>query len=122
MMGSVTTMDSTAPDVTDLQDLLEAEAKALSTANYTVMEELAARKSALLEGLDTDRLAAEEVEILRQQAARNARLFEATLGGLRSVIDRLHYVARASAHLDTYTATGALQDLGPARSSFEKRS
>lgn len=121
-MDSVTTPQTVSRHLADLRELLDAEAEALATANYGVMDDLAERKGALMEVLNPETLEAEDVDGLRQQAARNARLFEATLGGLRTVINRLNSVARASAHLDTYTATGVLQDLGPARSSFEKRS
>ena len=105
-----------------LRAILTAEAEALTQADYAVMEDLADRKAALLEGLDAEAMSADDIVALREMSAQNATLLEATLSGLRSVIDRLQQVARASTHLDTYTANGALQDLGPTRSSFEKRS
>ena len=44
------------------------------------------------------------------------------MDGLRTVIDRLKSVARVHSHLDTYAPGGAMQDLAPPQSSFEKRS
>lgn len=109
-------------EVDALRAILSAEAEALTRADYAVMEDLADRKASLLEGLQADAMSVEDIAVLREMSAQNATLFEATLSGLRTVIDRLQQVARASTHLDTYTANGALQDLGPTRSSFEKRS
>lgn len=105
-----------------LLDLLEDEAAALTAADYAGVSALAERKSALLESLGTAPPEDQLIDLLKERSARNAFLYEATLQGLRSVIDRLQTVKRVVAHLDTYTAGGALQDLGPARSSFEKRS
>lgn len=105
-----------------LMDLLDAEAAALSAADFDGVAALADEKLALLEGLQDSPLEAWEIAQLQERSARNESLFAATLDGLRSVIDRLKHVQRAAVHLDTYTAAGAMQDLGPARSSFEKRS
>ena len=106
----------------ELRDILTQEAAALTVADYDTLDGLAERKAAVMESFDPDALTVEDIEALRDMTLQNATLFEGTLSGLRNVIDRLQQVARASAHLDTYTANGAMQDLGPARSSFEKRS
>lgn len=112
------------PDSEALAALLEAEAEALRRADYTALEEMSERKRALIEELSRPEAApdAQTARRLQDLLRRNAALYEATMGGLRSVIDRLRTVARVTGHLDTYTAGGALRDLGPARSSFEKRS
>lgn len=109
-------------DVEALLSLLDAEANALRVADFEKIDALAEEKQRLIETLPEVVMDPSCVETLRQRSDRNGRLFEATLSGLRSVIERLQDVERVSAHLDTYTARGAKRDLGPARSSFEKRS
>lgn len=105
-----------------LATLLDAEAAALATADFDGVAALAEEKLALLQSLQETDLQEQDVAQLKELSARNALMFDATMEGLRSVIDRLKHVQRAAVHLDTYTAGGALQDLGPARTSFEKRS
>jgi flagellar biosynthesis/type III secretory pathway chaperone len=107
-----------------LTELLENEAQALRRADYSALEDMSERKMSLIEALSQPDTPPdpETARRLQDLLRRNEALYEATMGGLRSVIDRLKTVARVSSHLDTYTAAGAIKDLGPARSSFEKRS
>ena len=114
------TLPDTAPH--PLATLLDAEADALAIADFDRVAALAEEKLALLQSVQEAGLQEKDISYLQELSARNALMFDATMEGLRSVIDRLKHVQRATVHLDTYTAGGTLQDLGPARTRFEKRS
>jgi len=117
-------MDEVKDSITDLEDLLEAEVTALRSGDYVALEGLAVDKERLLRELaeSQDDLDLEKTRDLQALLERNGVLYEATMDGLRTVIDRLKSVARVHSHLDTYAPGGAMQDLAPPQSSFEKRS
>ena len=117
-------MDEVKNPITELEDLLEAEATVLRSGDYEALEGFAADKERMLRELAEleDDLDLEETQDLQTMLERNSVLYEATMDGLRTVIDRLKSVARVHSHLDTYAPGGAMQDLAPPQSSFEKRS
>ncbi len=117
-------MDEVQDPISKLENLLEAEVTALRSGDYEALEGFVADKERLLLELAEleDDLDVEKTQHLQALLERNGVLYEATMDGLRTVIARLKSVARVHSHLDTYAPGGAMQDLAPPQSSFEKRS
>lgn len=111
-------------ELTTLDDVLEREAMALRSGDYETLEEIASEKQDIVDRLseETADLSSSDVARVQEKLRRNEVLYDATMDGLRSVIERLKSVSRVSSHLDTYTQSGFVQDLAPPRPSFEKRS
>jgi flagellar biosynthesis/type III secretory pathway chaperone len=113
------------PDLARMLVLLEQEKHALTQGDMPGLIRLAPRKEAVLARLDTatpalnggDGALAQQVQ---RDAARNARLFEAALRGLkdaRALIDR--YKGRRGDQ--TYARDGERKFVDQAKSTLEKR-
>lgn len=111
-------------DLDRLEDLLIREEHALRSGDFEALGQLADDKAGVLAALAAADVAPGPARAgaLRAHLQRNAVLYEATMDGLRMVIDRVGAVRRASRHLDTYTRGGSLCDLAPPVTRFEKRS
>ena len=112
------------PELRRMQQILQREQRALNAADMPALMKLAPRKAALLERLESADPAgpalARAVRQLRDQARRNARLFEAALRGLT---DAQALVRRLSVDADdqTYHRDGRRQKVNPPGRSFERR-
>jgi|GEM_PF-1691355 len=113
------------PDLTRMVTLLAQENRALKQADMPGLIRLAPRKEALLarlEGSEPGRGNSEStlLESVRRDAARNARLFEATLRGLRdahALIDRY----KGQRGDQTYARDGGRSCVDPPRRTLERR-
>ncbi|MCO6383715.1 flagellar export chaperone FlgN [Oceanicola sp. 502str15] len=105
------------------QALMAAEREALKEGDFTKLEALYEEKHSLLKEIEAqaDSLTQTQLEALSVSSRGNDRLLDAAQRGLRAVARRLSETRRATEHLDTYTDKGKRQDLGPVRSSFERR-
>jgi len=114
-------------DNLDLYDramaLMDAERAALKSADFELLESLYEQKHELLKQIEARaaELSHAQLEALSTRARGNDRLLDAAQRGLRAVARRLSETRRAADHLDTYTDDGKRKDLGPVRSSFERR-
>lgn len=110
-----------AADLRRLLKLLDHEHAALCRADLEGLERLMPRKLALLERIETAVPAdAPAVERLGRAARRNARLFQALIGGLteaRHLITALRDGARGQ----TYGRDGARALLEPPKGSLQRR-
>lgn len=105
------------------QALMDAEREALKGADFTRLEALYEQKHELLKEIEarSETLSRAQLEALSVSSRGNERLLDAAQRGLRAVARRISETRRAAEHLDTYTDDGKRQDLGPVRSSFERR-
>ncbi|MBM7069896.1 hypothetical protein [Actibacterium sp. 188UL27-1] len=106
-----------------IETLLDQEEDALRHSDFSRLEQVLHAKETLLDALqdDSESLSREDAQRLKDAAERNNRLHQATIRGLRSVIDRLAATRRATSHLDTYTAQGQRRDLATPRGRLEKK-
>lgn len=113
------------PDLTieDFEEILEMEKTALKISDFETLEKIAEQKEQIVEQIQVlaDQLDAEAIERLRHMTLQNQRLQEATMNGLRSVMDRLDASRRVALHLDTYNAKGKREDLSVPQATLEKR-
>ena len=108
-------------DLRRLLKLLDQEHDALCRADLAGLERLMPRKLALLDRVEAGPpVGAPALERLGESARRNARLFQALIGGLheaRRLLAALHDGARAQ----TYGRDGARSLLEPPKSSLQRR-
>lgn len=109
--------------ISDIEALLELEEASLRNQDFSALAVILKQKAELFKELDAENVSFDSKEIrnILMRIEHNQRLHKATLGGLRSVIDRLEAIKRAASHLDTYTASGARKDLVQPKSKMEKR-
>ena len=101
-------MDEIIQDtINALDDLLDAERRALMNGDLDEISRLMARKEALIESLNaqeaTDRA---ELDNLNSKVERNQELLNSALDGIRAVARRLAAMRRIRGSLDTYDAQG----------------
>ena len=117
-------MSIEAPELMDdLDDLLEAERKALLCGDLQKLTGLFKRKEALVDALNAiEHLEGDELRLLDVKIKRNQELLNAALEGIRKVAKRMAAFRRVRASLETYDATGAKKiiDIDPG-TSLEKR-
>jgi len=112
------------PDLRHMQRLLQQEQSALKLADMSALVKLAPRKTAVLERLERAGAIGPDlagaVHQVRDQARRNAHLFEAALRGLA---DAQGLIRRLGDDADdqTYRRDGARQKVNPPGRSFERR-
>ncbi len=108
--------------VHDLQTLLATERDHLVQGHLEKVADLTSDKETLIRLLDdTADLDHEQLAGLRQEAARNQRLLESSLKGLRSARTRLEEIRKVATQLDTYTSGGKIQNLREAAPKLERR-
>lgn len=101
------TDDIPQTDIDALDDLLDAERRALLEGNLDDIARLHHRKEQLIDGLnnwggeDTANLASLNAKLQRNQA-----LLDTALNGIRSVARRLAAIRRVRQSLDTYDSAG----------------
>lgn len=102
--------------------LLDQEQSALRGADLPRLERLMPRKVALLQRIETANRGAprEEIQRLKDRAARNARLFEALIAGVRDARDLIAR-ARDMGRGRTYGRDGARLALDPPSGSLHRR-
>lgn len=117
-------MDEIIQDtINALDDLLDAERRALLNGDLEEISRLMERKEALIDALNaqeaTDRA---ELDSLNAKVERNQDLLNSALEGIRAVARRLAAMRRIRGSLDTYDAHGKKSaiDLRTKR-SVEKR-
>ncbi|MBS8226150.1 flagellar export chaperone FlgN [Vannielia litorea] len=105
------------------QSLIQDERAALKSGDFNRLEALYEEKHELLKQIEAqaDTLTRSQLEALSASSRGNERLLDAAQRGLRAVARRLSETRRAAEHLDTYTDEGKRKDLGPVRTSFERR-
>lgn len=108
------------PDLRRLLKLLDQEHDALCRADLAGLERLMPRKLALLERIDTVPADSPALQRLGNAARRNARLFEALIGGLN---EARHLLAalRNGAQGQTYGRNGARALLEPPQGQLQRR-
>lgn len=112
-------------DLTRMLALLAQEQRALKQADMAGLIRMAPRKEALLDRLESGVYGTEQGDLgiltqVRQDATRNARLFEAALRGL-SDAQALIEKTRARSVDRTYARDGARRDVNPPNGTLEKR-
>ncbi len=110
----------TAPDTTtdQLLDLLDREKQAILAADFDALGCILAEKEALMPTLSTS---PEKLPGLRDRAARNGRLLEAAMAGLRSAQKRLAILRDVGSSLSTYTKDGSKSRVETGRHAVEKK-
>lgn len=115
------------PDTTEitneLDNLLEAERRALLEGDLERTTELLAAKSRLIDSLaDVTTEPAGRFKGLREKALRNQQLLEGALEGIRSVADRIAALRRMRHAFDTYDDQGCKRTIqGSVVRRVEKR-
>ena len=101
-------MTTPAPDraAAVLDGLLKAEAEALMRSDFAALSALVDEKHRLMNGIAG--CDGRTLERLRARLARNARLFEAAMQGLRGALDRIETLASGPAGLKTYDRAGRM--------------
>ena len=106
-----------------LDDLLDAERKALLAGELDKISRLHERKTALVEQLRVQDLQDQaQMTSLTGKIDRNQALLSSALDGIRSVATRLAAVRHVRETLETYDANGLKKAIKPqAEKSLEKR-
>ncbi|WP_300033213.1 flagellar biosynthesis protein FlgN [uncultured Roseobacter sp.] len=107
----------------ELDDLLEAEKKALLAGELEQVGRLLERKEALIDQLSVlEAGEIDQLELLNVKVKRNQVLLDQALQGIRSVAQRLAELRRVRNSLDTYDESGKRQTIDMnAESKVEKR-
>ena len=101
---------------------LEQERLFLIRGDIDSLGEMAEAKRELLDSTPEESdIGAEDLSRLQRQAARNMTMIEAALRGVRSARQRLEDIKRVSHNLDTYSAKGAMKNLGDVPRNVERR-
>lgn len=106
-----------------LEGLLDVERHAIRNGEFGGLDQLAAKKSALLDRISASgpRPDAGALDRLRIKADANQRLLAAALRGVRAAQRRLDMIRRASRSLNTYDNLGRAQTIGGGNSTVERR-
>lgn len=115
--------DRIAPILDELDDLLDAERRALLGGKLDQVDRLFERKGRLVEMLaSVDHAEELRLDDVRTKLKRNQDLLGSAADGIRSVAQRLATVRRVRESLDTYDERGRRKsvDLKPS-STLEKR-
>ncbi len=101
------TPELTEDTIIALDDLLDAERRALLLGDLEKLSRLLEQKEALIDALkDHEMSEASQIETLSDKVNRNQELLNTALDGIRSVARRLAALRRVRASLDTYDAQG----------------
>ena len=107
--------------VDDLITLFEEEFAALSSGNYTVIPDLAARKEAIhRQGLDESGIPPETLVRLSELGERNARLLDAARRGFASAQMDIREIRRGLGQ-STYDQGGRRNSLSAAPGRLERK-
>jgi flagellar biosynthesis/type III secretory pathway chaperone len=111
---------------TDLVRTLEAclgqEQLHLLRGEIEPLSELGGKRRQIMDALEAaDRIDPEVLARLQRLARRNMAMIEAALRGVRSARLRIEEIRRVSRSLDTYSAKGAMENLGDAHRNVERR-
>ncbi len=107
---------------TRLSALVEAEYAALLSGNFDAMNEIVAEKLAVVGLLEEDPEADSILAPLREALARNQRLYDRALEGLRAVTARIGALNRARSSIRTYDRLGQEHRIAPTRpGTLERR-
>lgn len=101
-------MDEIIQDtINALDDLLDAERRALLDGDLDEISRLMKHKEALIEALNTQEATDRaELDSLNSKVERNQELLNSALDGIRTVARRLAAMRRIRGSLDTYDAHG----------------
>ena len=99
--------DSMQSTIDALDDLLDAERRALLQGNLDDVSRLHARKGSLIDALNQHTFSDEDsMHDLHQKVGRNQVLLNSALEGVRSVARRLAAIRRVRRSLETYDSRG----------------
>ena len=99
--------DSPKPEVDALEDLLEAERRALLSGDLEQLTRMFEDKKALVEALnEAEHRDLEALRSLDGKLRRNQALLDGALEGIRSVARRMAALRRIRGSLDTYGSDG----------------
>ncbi|MEM1074321.1 MAG: flagellar biosynthesis protein FlgN [Pseudomonadota bacterium] len=94
--------------IDELDDVLDAERKALLEGELDQIGRILPRKEALIDELSSAEIEdAGDVEVLTAKLKRNQDLLDQAQAGIRTVAKRLEVMHRVKSKLDTYDARGA---------------
>lgn len=102
-------------------DHLEAEKSAITSGAFGALESLGQRKEQLLLQLQSGSIRADKLDQIKRGAARNMRLLDAALRGLKVATDRIVALRAVQRGFDTYGADGQRQVHDSSRPAFEHK-
>lgn len=106
--------DGTLPTL-ELDELLEAERRALLNGDLDAMGRLSAPKEALLEQISASQDAPlEAAQDIVAKVVRNQELIDAALTGIRRVVAEVEALQRIRSNLQTYTREGKKVEINQA--------
>lgn len=101
------THDTLQTEIDELDDLLDAERRALLAGNLDEIARLHHRKEQLIDELNSQASADQEnLASLNTKLQRNQVLLNTALDGIRSVARRLAAIRRVTQSLETYDQSG----------------
>lgn len=89
-----------------LFDHLEQERLAITSGAYDTLQSLLAAKATLFSLIETNPPRRDQLDLIGRRAARNLRLLDAALRGIRDAADRLAALRSVQTGFDTYGADG----------------
>ncbi|MGR3805989.1 flagellar biosynthesis protein FlgN [Marinibacterium profundimaris] len=109
--------------IEELDQLLDAERRALVSGELEELARLHDTKERLVSGLSTlDRMEAAELKDLRDKMTRNQALLDSAMEGIRSVAERMAELRRLRQSLSTYDRDGKRRQYEtPTEQKLEKR-
>lgn len=109
--------------IEDLDQLLDAERRALVDGDLDELARLYDGKEALITGLNAlDRLESEQLQEVRHKMTRNQALLNSAMEGIRGVADRMAELRRLRQSLSTYDRDGRRHQFEtPTEQKLEKR-
>lgn len=109
--------------IDELDELLDAERRALMSGNLDELTRLYENKEKLVANLNAlDRLEAKRLEGLQKKMTRNQTLLSSAMEGIRAVADRMAELRRLRQSLSTYDREGKRKQIAtPTEQKLEKR-
>jgi len=109
------------PAVTDLMTLLDAEAKAILAGRYSVLDDLAARKTALFDALQREPSPPGDLRRIARLLARNQAILAAAIRGIGAARVRLADMRAVRDGLQVYDESGRFASASVARPDLVKK-
>ncbi|WP_322893023.1 MULTISPECIES: flagellar protein FlgN [unclassified Yoonia] len=94
------------PQLTDLLTLLAAEAAAIIAGDYAALDNLAARKTALIDHLPQALAQSQDLRLVADALTQNQALLGAAITGIGAARDRLAALRKVREGLQVYDQSG----------------
>ncbi|MGH1330250.1 MAG: hypothetical protein ACRBBK_05165 [Paracoccaceae bacterium] len=111
----------TGPAADALEDLLEAEHKAILKSDYEMLERLLPVKEKLLMQTAKEAAIGDSLTRLRLLSDRNNALLAAAAKGVNAAVNRLRKLREGPDPLQTYGPAGQRQSLSPTSLTMERK-